>query len=1262
MRSGRKSAAQTPAPKKDRIYGSKTNPKGSASSEKSAKSIVLSDKTMKSLQGKLKEFKEKHPAKKNITLNDLKAVYRRGLGAYSSSHRPTITGGVPNTRNAWAMARVNKFLLKAGGTKVKAAYVQDDDLMARGGTIDKGAANYGMPNVDWSEMPLIHETKKEIANKIKKDGFVVTTKNNTKGVYTIPTVLKKEKFNPNDVELIVWLKPDSKILWTNTENPSDFYVGYGNKFYQKIYKELNPNWERTLKNQSAFIGSDEQGKFCRKLEDWLSNNGYCGVQQGGEVVITDLDCIDYVEDRSEEFADGGTINYPFTVLIKNIKNPNDSYKSVKNMYRGAYQKIFDILDDDSIFKQWETEEEKLEGNDLYLYFSKKPDSDKVEKISKIPNVQVINIRFAEGGELDNYSVAIKENGLQQPFEWNAYNSEETIYVPENEIYAFLYNAPNTQDKIDDDALIFSNNRGLGNFWEDLKTQKGSESLVAILKGRLSEDKTKLYILTMTTKNEFRKKGLMSKLIREVRSKYNIDKENVIFIGLTDMGQKMYNKKRYADGGNLELDKDYLKITKTKEYTDGFNGIYISADFGRNGGITWEIPLSQIEEGNKYNPKYLIVQSIDRNKDSSEYQGKEDSKGEGTKAITSLFIKYPALKEIVYDDEAQSNFWQKIGGDVQTLKREDFFKYFENKFGFNPDIRYAEGGLIAPNGKPSNLTPEQYKLVRTPEFKAWFGDWENSPETASKVVDENGEPLVVYHGTSSFFNIFKEEEKGSRGRLNEKFWSFTTNIQQALVYALDTSKYGGFSEPKILPVFLDIKDMPTYDNEGKFYRDLKVSAGYKDIDIFQLQDFHSRGFDMGVEFKEVDGFCVKNTIEMEKINSVENENELIGDTYYVRYSNQIKLADGTNNTFDTNNPDIRFAEGGRFDDQELLKKYKAGESIGFTAIAHLKAKGLIARADGTKRKSDKYKEMGGNVDEEIKLPDLNMSYGALKKTLNYQGYDIEPMKQELQIGKVAKGMSVQQIAQHHNTTVDEIQKQLDKGIQVEMEHTDNQYIARAIALDHVYESPIYYDKLETIEKEFKDGGVVVGKRHSEYDENGSGEKFLVESTGQVVELEGGEGVLCQESMSSDKKFSFEGKSMTGREIASYLNHKYGGVEFAKGGEVKKIDKIKADMPHVCGCKHQYYHGGEVPTAVVRNLKGGEAVVTVKSMESKDQYNFNGKPMTPRQIFSQINMASGGKKFEDGGVINIQSIKDDARLEFDIQLAKMMYFVTTLNQMI
>ncbi len=63
-------------------------------------------------------------------------------------------------------------------------------------------------------------------------------------------------------------------------------------------------------------------------------------------------------------------------------------------------------------------------------------------------------------------------------------------------------------------------------------------------------------------------------------------------------------------------------------------------------------------------------------------------------------------------------------------------------------KYADGGstLLAPNGKPSNLTPEQYKLVREPAFKQWFGDWENDPQNASKVIDEETkEPLVVYHG-------------------------------------------------------------------------------------------------------------------------------------------------------------------------------------------------------------------------------------------------------------------------------------------------------------------------------------------------------------------------------------------------------------------------------------------------------------------------------------------------------------------------------------
>ena len=127
FKKGGKTIAQTPAPSKDRVYGSSKNKVGSASSQKSAMSIKLDEGIVKTLTNKAKEYNENHSSK--VSTSTLKAVMRRGMGAYSTSHRPTISGGAPNSRQAWGFARVNKFLLKKGGTKVKKAYVQDDDLL-----------------------------------------------------------------------------------------------------------------------------------------------------------------------------------------------------------------------------------------------------------------------------------------------------------------------------------------------------------------------------------------------------------------------------------------------------------------------------------------------------------------------------------------------------------------------------------------------------------------------------------------------------------------------------------------------------------------------------------------------------------------------------------------------------------------------------------------------------------------------------------------------------------------------------------------------------------------------------------------------------------------------------------------------------------------------------------------------------------------------------------------------------------------------------
>lgn len=125
---GGKTISQTPAPASDRVSGSKTNPKGSASDTQLAKSIKFNDSLLKAIENKVKAHNEEYPSKK-VTIPTAKAVVRRGMGAYSKSHRPFITGGAPNSRQAWGLARLNKFLLKKRGVKVKSAYIQDDDLL-----------------------------------------------------------------------------------------------------------------------------------------------------------------------------------------------------------------------------------------------------------------------------------------------------------------------------------------------------------------------------------------------------------------------------------------------------------------------------------------------------------------------------------------------------------------------------------------------------------------------------------------------------------------------------------------------------------------------------------------------------------------------------------------------------------------------------------------------------------------------------------------------------------------------------------------------------------------------------------------------------------------------------------------------------------------------------------------------------------------------------------------------------------------------------
>ena len=189
----------------------------------------------------------------------------------------------------------------------------------------------------------------------------------------------------------------------------------------------------------------------------------------------------------------------------------------------------------------------------------------------------------------------------------------------------------------------------------------------------------------------------------------------------------------------------------------------------------------------------------------------------------------------------------------------------------------------------------------------------------------------------------------------------------------------------------------------------------------------------------------------------------------------------------------FEKGGKtYNDKELLEKWEKGESIGFTGEAHLKAKGLIPRADGTKRKSEKYmakpieiktevkpteeislqKADGGQASQEINCVNCGWKWETADSDkedmyLCHQcGFDNTLYYSDI-MSKLKKPMSVSEISQKHGVNTQYIENQLDVGINHELEHTDDEGVAKIIALHHIGEKPNYYELVEKYKLE--DGG-------------------------------------------------------------------------------------------------------------------------------------------------------------------------------------------------
>jgi len=208
---------------------------------------------------------------------------------------------------------------------------------------------------------------------------------------------------------------------------------------------------------------------------------------------------------------------------------------------------------------------------------------------------------------------------------------------------------------------------------------------------------------------------------------------------------------------------------------------------------------------------------------------------------------------------------------------------------NEDVVVMFNGKIAENAPvPANASADQ---TQTPEFRRWFGN--------SRVVDADGNPLVVYHGSAE--PGITEFEPGRR---EPGSW-FTTNRRTAGQYVgMDgdiTSAYLRAENPMVVEFTDDMTPMVNGQESA-----IDTNEGF-------AEQAERQGYD-SVHFPEG--------------NFSED-----AETWVVFDPTQIKSATGNVGTFDPDNPDIRYSRSKTYRADESGERVKPGKEV-FTTTAYM----------------------------------------------------------------------------------------------------------------------------------------------------------------------------------------------------------------------------------------------------------------------------------------------------------------------------------------
>ena len=254
-------------------------------------------------------------------------------------------------------------------------------------------------------------------------------------------------------------------------------------------------------------------------------------------------------------------------------------------------------------------------------------------------------------------------------------------------------------------------------------------------------------------------------------------------------------------------------------------------------------------------------------------GRQNSIVIDSNAVTSIYERKNAVTGLLTNAIEKSNNGETTLFYVDKVKAAALYQVARVPMPKMPDTNNGFVASIRDAG--STVKPKLNNVTQSQQFKRWFGDWKNHPESASKVVNADGTPKVVYHGTNAEFNTFQQEN-------GAYFFSESMDYAESMA-----DERGG---NRIIEAYLKMKNPYTVKLSPKQFTDNIAEAP-------SIRYAKEHGHD-GVIF-EYDG----------------SKEDLAYDKFYVVFdSAQIKSATDNIGTFDKKNPDIRYSsQDGRYRD-------------------------------------------------------------------------------------------------------------------------------------------------------------------------------------------------------------------------------------------------------------------------------------------------------------------------------------------------------------